>query len=160
VRKGGCCIQQLVFLPLLYSDASCTFTKEMAILKFPRVIMSVVMSMRLPLVKYYRAVVSPRILGSLLRILFYSFLLSSFFPSLLYSIPFHGLHPYSEKWLIQPDCTVLGTTFIHSNSNTKILGTLYSNQFQKKPKYLTAELTDNWGREKRISRKLDLVSAF
>lgn len=76
------------------------------------------------LLKYYCAVVSPRVLGPLLRILFYSFLLSSFSFSLLYSIPFYSLHPYSERWLIQPDCTVLGTTFIYSKSNTEILGTL------------------------------------
>jgi hypothetical protein len=94
----------------------------MAILKFPSIIMRVLMSMRLPLVKYYCAVVSPRILGSLLRILFYCFLLSSFFPSLLYNIHFYGVHPYSEILLIQPDCTVVGTPFIHSNSNTKIVG--------------------------------------
>ena len=40
------------FLPLLYSDASYTFAKEMAILKFPNIFMSVAMSMRLPLVRY------------------------------------------------------------------------------------------------------------
>jgi len=33
------------FLPLLYSDANHTFAKEMTILKFPSIIMSVVMSM-------------------------------------------------------------------------------------------------------------------
>ena len=91
---------------------------------------------------YYCAVVSPRVLGPLLPILFYSFLLSSFSLNLLYSIPFYSLHPCSERWLIQPDCTVLDTTFIYSKSNTEILGTLSlcSKQSQKKPKSLTAEL--------------------
>jgi len=108
---------------------------------FEIIIMSVVMSMLLPLAKYY-CIVAPRVLGALLRILFYSFLLSSFSLSLLYTIPFYSLHPCSERWLIQPDCTVLGTTFIYSKSNTEILGTLSLcwKQSEKKPKSLTAEL--------------------
>jgi hypothetical protein len=85
------------FLPFLFSDAGCTFIKEMAILKFPSIIMSVVLSIRLPLIKHYNAVVSLRVLGPLLHILFYSFLLSSACLSLLYTIPFYSLHPYSER---------------------------------------------------------------
>jgi hypothetical protein len=79
----------------------------------------------------------------LLRILFYSFLLSSSSLSPLYIIPFYSLHPCSERWLMQPDCTVLGTTFIYSKVIQRYLELcLCSKQSQKKPKSPTAELVE------------------
>jgi len=151
-------------LPLLYSDASHTFAKEMAILKFPSIIMSVVKSMRLPLVKYYCTVVSSRVLGPLLHILFYRFLLSSFSLSLVYSIPFYSLHPCSERWLILPYCTVLGTTFIYSKSNTEILGTLSLFETISEETEIShcgaRGVYICCGGEKRVSQKLDIVSTF